>query len=374
MNVEIEKIFNNRIDNLCCFEKIDEIVLYGAGQMGVDASCCLIDEGLNVKFFADKKNDIVGQKINNIEVKHPESFSDKEKAKYVFAIGIVTVSYNIIHDYLKNLGCKKICFVGDLVNKVCKSLYISRTWRLENPSDDEIKKINEVFEKYDNENSKKALIQYLAWAVNNEEKRNYASILKMDEKYFIPEVLRVLSDDETFVDYDFLSSTPVEEIEKRVGGFQKVHIFEPTVIKGNQVKEKYKSDKIIVNQFGLANENTEKYFTYGMGLSVKSRFVDFKTETLLPVKKLDDVMGNNPYSYLKIYGLGLSLDVVEGAIKTIKQFRPIIAVTIHHTRKDFIEIPNLLTNSLNNYHFHLRLHSYCGFETIFYAIPKEREG
>jgi len=372
MNYDINELFNKKTEDFCVFKDSSEVVLYGAGQMGLDASNCLLNEGVNVKFFADKNPSILGKQVNNIEVKHPENFSAEEKGNYIFAIAVVTVSYNIIYDYLKSLGCKNICFVGDLVNKACKNPYISRTWRFDNPSEEEIKTINKTFETYSDEASKKSLVQYLTWVLNNEEKRDYATVLKMNEKYFISEVTDALSDDETFVSYDFLSTNPLEEIEKFVGNFKAIHIFEPTDKKYNEFEEKYKSDNIFIKQCGLGDENTEKYFSYGEGLSVKSRFVDFKTDKSFPIKKLDDLMADSPYSYLKIYGLGLALEAIKGSINTIKKFRPIVAVTIHHTKEDFIEIPHLLVDNLSNYNFYLRLHSYCGFETLFYAIPREK--
>jgi hypothetical protein len=372
MNEEIKKIFDKKTDEKCIFQKNDSVILYGAGQMGADASVCLLDEGVDIKNFTDKNPNIINQKINGILVKHPEEISKEEKENCIFAISVITVPYNIIAGYLKELGCKKICFVGDLLNQVSKDSLVSKTWKFSDPADSELEKLTDTFEKLSDENSKKSLIQFLTWVVKSEEKSNFADVYKMNDKYFIPEVISALGKNETIVSYDFLSHGPAEEADNFLGGFKKIYIFEPTEKKFKEFKENINSDKVSIKKVGLANENSEKYFLNGKGLCVKARFVDVETSTKFPVNKLDDEMMNMPYSFLKIYGLGLAQDILKGAINSIKKYRPVLAVTIHHTREDFVEIPRYLMDNLKEYNFYLRLHSYCGFETLFYAIPKNK--
>lgn len=367
MKTEIYDIFAKKVDVSLAVKNIGCVVLYGAGQMGADASLCLLNSNINVCFFADKNHKVIGQEINGILVKHPEDFSEEEKENCLFAISVITVSYNTIYNYLKDLGCKNICFVGDLVNETCSDISISQTWSLNNPSEEELVKINNVLDKYSDMDSKKSLIQFLEWSANRIELDDYAPVLKIDEKYFIPQVLNSLGSDNRVVSYDFLSHDPVEELKINKIDFQELHIIEPCKAKYKDLK----SNNVFVHNFGLGNENKKKSFINAKGLTVKSRFVEMKTDFNYPIRKLDDIITDS-YSFIKIYGLGLAFDVVKGSINTIKKFRPVVAVTIHHTREDFVEIPNLLMDNLDNYDFYLRLHSYCGFETLFYAIPKEK--
>lgn len=363
----LTEILKDKREEFCDFASGDKVVLYGAGQMGIDASNCLADVGLSVEYFADKNPNLLGKLVNGIEVRHPESFTKEELENYVFAISLVTVSYNIIHDYLKALGCKKICFVGDLVNKTCQDKYISKAWRLININDDEIRKINAVFEKYSDEDSKKSLIQHLDWSINGKERNEFVQVLKMEEKYFIQEVLNALTEEDVIISYDFLSQNIEAELKEKNIGFKRLIVINPV----KDDSEISHSSNVFCHKIGLANEEGEKYFVNAKGLTVKSRFLDSPTDLKYKVKKFDDLV-EEKYSYLKVYGLGIALDVIKGAIESIKKNRPVLAVTIHHTREDFVEIPVLLTNNLENYDFYLRLHAYCGFETIFYAVPKEK--
>jgi len=376
-NSEIERILSAPRGQVCPFEDINSVVLYGAGQMGVSSSECLLDANIKVTCFADKNPALASRKVNNIPVRHPEHFSEDEKRDSVFAISVATISYSAIHSYLETLGCRKICFVGDLINKVSSNPLLARTWRLSDTSPAIAEKFKAAAAKYSDDNSRKSLLQFLYWVAANEEREVGATVLKMNEKYFIPEVLRALGENETFVNYDSLNQNSIEEIRKLTGDkFKSIHSFEPAknnfVEQAGRYKTEMDSGRVNLYPFGLANENREKNFLDGMGLTVKARFLSGPPGELLQVRKLDDVMSGIPYSYLKVYGLGIALDVIKGALGGIKKFRPVLAITVHHTQEDFIGVPELLTASLENYDFYLRLHSYCGFETIFYAIPKER--
>lgn len=363
MNLELEKIFNTQTINFCPYNNDKEVIVYGAGQMGVDASNCLKKSGVNVKNFADKNEKIIGTKVNCISVRHPECFTSEEKESYLFAIAVVTVSYNLLYDYLKSLGCKHICFVGDLVNKTTKDEMVSNTWRLINPTENELRKISKIYDNSFDTRSQRALIQSLEWFVNNIEKRNFLEVESLSSKFFIPEVKNLLRDDDTFVFYDFLCNDPITRLEEDGIRFKKVYIISPVI-------EPSSDEKIVKYRMGLGNENSYKSFVNADGLTVKSRFVDGISNLKYQIRRLDDYV--KTYSYLCIYGLGLTLDVLKGAIDSILNNRPIIAVAIHHTRSDFVEIPDYLIDKLQNYSFFIRLHSYCGFEIVFYAIPKER--
>jgi FkbM family methyltransferase len=354
------------------------IIIYGAGQMGKDALTCLLEANVKVDCFLDKNPNIIGQSINNIPVIHPETLTSQQKENYIFAVSLVKFPFNSIRDYLLELGCKNICFIGDIVNQNCDINTIMSTWRLNNLSEDHYNQLKYLFKTYNDEISKKALLQFLYWVISGEEKHFLDSPSDMNEKYFIPEVIDVLTDNEVFVDYDYININSISEIENLVKDkFSAIHSFDPDEenikIREEKLSLSKNKDKITLYKFGLANNNSEYNFEKnGSGLTVTTKFTSKKEGNLLPVIKLDSVMENKPYTYLKIYGLGIAQEVVKGAMESIKKYRPIIAITVHHQKEDFIEIPYLLMNNLRDYKFYLRLHSYCGFETIFYAIPNER--
>ena len=69
---------------------------------------------------------------------------------------------------------------------------------------------------------------------------------------------------------------------------------------------------------------------------------------------------------------GADANAVAGAHDSIRRLRPQLAVSIYHFVPDFWEIPKALMALCPDYDFHLEVYSYERWETIFYAIPRER--
>lgn len=59
-----------------------------------------------------------------------------------------------------------------------------------------------------------------------------------------------------------------------------------------------------------------------------------------------------------------------GAEKIISKFRPMIAVSVYHDIKDFIDVPNTILNYNNDYCLLLRHYKEGLDETIMYFIDK----
>ena len=68
---------------------------------------------------------------------------------------------------------------------------------------------------------------------------------------------------------------------------------------------------------------------------------------------------------------GSEIPALEGAIKTITNDRPQLAISIYHSSEDFITIPKYLHDNLENYEFRLGHYSADCCETVLYGIPKE---
>lgn len=96
-------------------------------------------------------------------------------------------------------------------------------------------------------------------------------------------------------------------------------------------------------------------------LEVESTSIDKFRESI--DKKID---------FIKLDVEGSEKNALLGAKKTIKNDRPILAVSIYHSKQDMIELPQLLNSLCENYHFKLGHYTYHFTETIVYGIPKER--
>ena len=80
---------------------------------------------------------------------------------------------------------------------------------------------------------------------------------------------------------------------------------------------------------------------------------------------------NSKIDLIKMDIEGSELYALQGAINSITKDRPQLAISIYHSTKDFIEIPNYLNSKLKNYNFYLGHYMPSGCDTVLYAIPCE---
>ena len=80
--------------------------------------------------------------------------------------------------------------------------------------------------------------------------------------------------------------------------------------------------------------------------------------------------------YIKMDVEGAEKNILEGSIKTIKKFKPSLAIAIYHGGKlfmeDFYNIPIFIKNIINeDYEYYIRTFSPWGCETILFCKPKK---
>ncbi|TLT08737.1 FkbM family methyltransferase [Aliarcobacter thereius] len=71
--------------------------------------------------------------------------------------------------------------------------------------------------------------------------------------------------------------------------------------------------------------------------------------------------------FIKMDIEGFELQALEGAINTIKEFKPKLAISLYHKYKDFIEIPFWIKSNFPDYKIYLDHHTIHGEETVLYA-------
>ncbi len=81
--------------------------------------------------------------------------------------------------------------------------------------------------------------------------------------------------------------------------------------------------------------------------------------------------GIDKVDLIKLDVEGAELEALRGAVETIKDHRPQLAVCLYHKKEDFYEIPLFLHQLLDDYRFHLGHYTAGALETVWYAIPNE---
>jgi hypothetical protein len=79
-----------------------------------------------------------------------------------------------------------------------------------------------------------------------------------------------------------------------------------------------------------------------------------------------------PASFLKLHLEGAELEALKGGRELLRRDRPIVAATVYHNDDGIWRTPLWLIETLTDYRFLFRLHSWCGTGAVVYAIPEER--
>ena len=95
-----------------------------------------------------------------------------------------------------------------------------------------------------------------------------------------------------------------------------------------------------------------------------------------PMRSIDSLAAQDAFSEIDLIKMdveGGERYILDGAIDTIRRLRPNLAIAIYHEPQHFWEYPSYILDKLDDYRLYIRQYGYSKFETLLYAIPKERD-
>ena len=87
---------------------------------------------------------------------------------------------------------------------------------------------------------------------------------------------------------------------------------------------------------------------------------------------LDQLLPNLKVDFIKIDVEGAELQVLNGSKKLINRFRPVLAISLYHNPVDLYTLPERLFQISDGYEFFVRQHQSNSFDSVLYAIPRDR--
>lgn len=349
------------------------IVLYGMGNLGKRVLRSLLIKDVSVIACLDKtpKNTHIG----GIPVYKPEAFNPGTHQDFIVAVCIVTISFCEIYDYLKSIGFKNIYHISNILNNGC--CIFEEYWKLskEEAYNLEKEKISQIF--FDR-NSERAYLEAVDWLLTGTE-NIISKHESFNDKYWLSGIKQMFRPKEVIVDcgaYDGDNIVPF--LKSNFYTDFSFHAFEPADHNFSALKKNCRSSINTVHfyNFGLGNEESIRLFLED-GDSSRYIFPYSGSNTALGhkmIKPLDLVMEHERYTILKVAAEGMEFQVLQGAASTIKKYRPLIIVNLHHSKTDFLHIPTYARKTFKDYDLYLKLHGYCGQEIVLYAVPSELDG
>jgi FkbM family methyltransferase len=201
------------------------------------------------------------------------------------------------------------------------------------------------------------------------------------DHYFPPEIVEKMQNNECFVDIGMYKSDTIKDFLMRTNyQFERIYGFEVDksifMDAENYINtlDKPIKEKILLYNFGLSNHSGNvKIVPNGSGT-----YTITDTGGGGEVDKLDDVVGQNKVTFIKMDIEGTEMEAIEGAERIIVQQRPKLAISCYHRQRngvytgssDLFDIPLKIKSLVPEYKIFLRHHSVdknC-FETVCYAV------
>ena len=160
---------------------------------------------------------------------------------------------------------------------------------------------------------------------------------------------------------------------KKCSNKARIYAFEPDYYAFQileKIKEKYKLNNVITKNILLSNAEKEIDF-----ISMIENTPTIK-KNAITIDKFVEENNFEKIDYIKMDVEGAEKNILEGSIKTIKKFKPSLAIAIYHGGKlfmeDFYNIPIFIKNVINeDYEYYIRTFSPWGGETILFCKPKK---
>lgn len=354
------------------------IMLYGAGNLGRMAKEFLGVVDRPFEFVVDRnapglRNDPYWWSHTLLTA---EKIPDDIKRSHTLLLTVATAPYGPVEAELRQHGFANIVPFYDFAEGFRDVHPLSNGWFAAPFSDDDLAMIARVQDGFSDELSRAHHLQFIAWRRMRQEWTFQDAPVTGDDRFFIPEIMAVLRENETFVDAGAHHGSVVKAFVSRVDGrFARIIAIEPDAANRERLQAAVKvavpdADSVEIHEAALGSEAGERRFHAGLGYA--SQLSPTGNETV-PVRRLDDLLaGGMPATFLKLHLEGAELDVFKGARETILRDRPIIAATVYHNDDGIWRTPLWLMETLENYRLLFRLHSWCGTGAVVYAIPGER--
>jgi FkbM family methyltransferase len=166
----------------------------------------------------------------------------------------------------------------------------------------------------------------------------------------------------------------------KVGSTGKVFSFEfiPGNLKLHQINRDLNpnlSGHITVVDHPISNTTGQTIYFKDNGPSSKMQAEPFSeqtgTTTTLTIDDFVKQYGVTKVDFIKMDIEGAERYALEGALQTIKTFRPTLAIAIYHSVEDLINIPNWVLNLNLDYEIFIDHYTIHEEETILFARPKK---
>lgn len=192
-------------------------------------------------------------------------------------------------------------------------------------------------------------------------------ILNVSEtQYFDPSIV-ALQNKEIFADVGAnTGETSICFSKMTKGSYENIYLFEPDQINIQRCKNNMRDMlNVEMHQTGLWSSAAQLSFN---SLGNGSSMISEQGDSVIDVISLDEVLDGRPITFLKMDIEGAELEALKGAQKTIRRYKPHLAICVYHSIQDIIDIPLYILNLDLDYKLYIRHYSSYDCETVLHAF------
>ena len=350
------------------------ICIFACGNLGRETFDLLNSYNVKADFYCDNNYPAL---IKDWNEKIPLiSFEELCKIKedclvFVSLADNVTKHNQAVNEQLENAGFKHV-----IHSPVWKNmLYFSRGIK-DIDKDyflDHVKAILETISDQKSFDTISAVIKRILTGYGDFNTRNSFSELYDPNQYF-PDFIE-LSKEERFVDCGAYTGDTFEEFLKHTdnefGHYYGFELFPENFV---QLKEHVSlltsQDKVSLFPYGVYSESKDLFGIFnkdGSRIAMGEKDTEAAQEKLQTIT-LDECLKGEKITYLKMDIEDSEVPALMGARELITTQKPKCAISMYHSLKQFLEIPEILKQMNPEYEFRYRMHSTVGHDIVCYAI------
>lgn len=338
------------------------LVMYGCGDSGIALLNYLKNEGIEVKKIVIDDAYYSNDKYENIEI---IKISEIPNIYLKFNVIIGFVNYTLAKQRLSDLQHvnKVFCFSNPYL--YLKNYDITWDYVYENKQD-----FFDAYQLMADDKSRELFVAYLNTRMNKD--AEYLFGLSGDKTYFNNDIV-ALTEEEIFVDCGAYNGDSLKIFLKNSNfKYKYIYAFEPDDKNFNKLAEFCESEKIerISNiKKGVWSET--KTLEFLCDANQESSIVNGACNTSkIEVDSLDNMIGEEPVTFIKLSVQGSEEEAILGAKNLIQREKPVIAATIFMKKDALIKLSNLIKKIEPRYQLYLRCEEPFFARVILYAIYK----
>lgn len=347
------------------------IVIFGAGRLGCKILQGLSDSDLDPIAFADNNPRLWGTVADGLPVFSPQEAADKFSVDATFVVAIWHPSRSPLMSellaQLRSMRCRAAAFT--LLFWRHPSPFLPYFfWDLPSNLLQQSPDIDAAFELLDDDVSRRSFVAQLKLRLQAD--FDCLGTPAPGEQYFPG--LFTMTAEECFVDCGAFTGDTIQSfVSQTDNAFRKVIAFEadPSVLPSLETFMSGVGSRALLHKAAVSARNGTVHF---LGDGIGGGCVTGAAGVEVPCLRLDDVLAREHVSFIKMDIEGAELQALEGAHRTIRRNRPVLAVCGYHTPDHFWRVPALLKNLAPESSVFLRSHCADGLDAVYYSVPPER--